>query len=136
MELKPVGGLPRKKIMIVDDDPAICDVAARMLSEAGYGVVTVDNGDDVMEAAWDEGPDLVLLDCSLPGKPGLALLGELRASARFEATPIVMVTARRSMWSEKSARDQGANGYIRKPFERTQLLIAVAKLTRDLPQAA
>ncbi|TPG46555.1 response regulator [Sphingomonas glacialis] len=120
------------KVLIIDDDPIICAIATRILSEAGYDVICVANGEDAMDIAWYEAPDIVLLDCGLPGKPGMTLLNEFRASARFRAIPIVMMTSRRSQWSERIAREHGANAYIRKPFDARNLLIEVARVFSGL----
>lgn len=119
-----------KTILIIDDDPIVREIASNTLTDAGYRVVCVESGDDVMNVAWEESPDAVLLDCGLPGKPGMVVLEDLRASARFESVPIAMLTARRSEWSEKISRANGANAYLRKPFRPVDLLIEVAKLTR------
>ena len=120
----------KKTILIVDDDPLICDIASDILTGAGFLVACVDNGDDAVTIAWDIGSDAVLLDCNLPGKPGMMVLDEFRNSPRFYAMPIAMLTGRRSALAEAVSRDHGADAYIRKPFDPVDLLITVAKLTR------
>lgn len=118
------------RILLVDDDPIICAIATQALGQAGYRVTTVESGDDAVDAAWDEPPDVILLDCGLPGKSGMTLLDEFRASPQFRNIPIAMITGRRSEWSENVAREHGADAYIRKPFDVREMLIEVAKLTR------
>ena len=126
----PTGMTATKTILIVDDDPIICEIASEVLADAGFRVVCVDNGEDAIDVAWEEAPDAVLLDCSLPGKPGMVVLDQFRKSARFGAIPIAMLTARRSVWSETISCQKGANAYIRKPFDPVDLLTEVARLTR------
>lgn len=130
MELSEAQTCEPARILLVDDDPIICAIATDTLKQAGYRVATVNSGDDAVDAAWEESPDVILLDCGLPGKSGMTLLDEFRASPRFRNIPIAMITARRSEWSEKVAKEHGADAYIRKPFDVREMLIEVAKLTR------
>ncbi len=130
MELSDAQTREPARILMVDDDPIICAIATDTLTKAGYRVFTVDSGDDAIDAAWDESPDVILLDCGLPGKSGMTLLDEFRASPRFRNIPIAMITARRSEWSENVAKEHGADAYIRKPFDIREMLIEVAKLTK------
>lgn len=131
MELIADAGCARKKIMIVDDDSLVLQIACEMLEGAGYEVIPLGEGEDVIETAWAHQPDALILDCALPGKPGMVVLEELRSSPLFATLPIAMLTARRSDMFEQAARSKGADAYIRKPFDRVDLLVAVAKIIRD-----
>ena len=106
------------KIVLVDDDELICEIVARMLAPFGHQVVPVRDGDDALDALWEHGPDLVILDCALPGKTGLTILREIRDSAMFRELPVLILTARRSEWHAKLALETGANDYVRKPSRR------------------
>lgn len=121
----------RPTIVLVDDDPLVCDLVSETLEAAGYLVLAVDDGAEAMDVIWNSQPALVILDCGLPGRPGMALLGDLRASAMFSDLPIVMLTGRSSKWHEKSALKCGASCYVRKPFDPRELLVAVAKALRE-----
>lgn len=127
-------GVPRRviaevaRIVIVDDDELLCQIVARTLAPAGHVVVAVRDGDDALEAFWENGPDLAILDCALPGKTGLTILREIRESAMFAALPVLILTARRSDWHAKMAITAGANDYIRKPFDTTELISTVDRL--------
>ncbi|WP_010217881.1 response regulator [Sphingomonas sp. PAMC 26621] len=116
------------RIVIVDDDELVCAIVARTLTPLGHVVLPVRDGDDALDSLWESSPDLVILDCALPGKTGLAILGEMRTSAMFRGLPVLILTARRSDWHVKMALEAGANAYIRKPFEPADLIAQVAAL--------
>ena len=116
------------RIVIVDDDELICAIVAHTLAPAGHIVTAVRDGDDAFDTLWELGPDLVILDCALPGKTGLTILREVRQSAMFDGLPVLILTARRSDWHAKLAIEAGANDYVRKPFEPGELIATVDRL--------
>lgn len=73
-------------------------------------------------------PDLVILDCSMPELPGIEALRQIRASAISYATPVLMLTGRRSNADEEIAVRTGADDYLRKPFDPDQLVARVESL--------
>ncbi len=121
------------KIVLVDDDEIVCRIVARTLMPLGHDVVSVRHGDDALDALWEHGPDLAILDCALPGKTGLTILREIRDSARFDDLPVLILTARRSQWHARLALDSGANDYVRKPFEAADLIAKVEGLLAAAP---
>lgn len=122
------------RIVIVDDDELICAIVARTLEPLGHTVVAVRDGSDALDSLWESEPDLAILDCALPGKTGLAILGEMRKSAMFRDLPVLILTARRSEWHVKMALDAGANAYVRKPFTPAELIGNITALLA--PQTA
>ncbi len=116
------------RIVIVDDDELLCQIVARTLAPLGHVVIAVRDGDDALEALWENGPDLAILDCALPGKTGLTILREIRESAMFATLPVLILTARRSEWHAKMTITAGANDYIRKPFEAGELIGTIDRL--------
>ncbi|WP_242139486.1 response regulator transcription factor [Sphingomonas sp. TREG-RG-20F-R18-01] len=116
------------RIVIVDDDELVCAIVARTLTPLGHVVLPVRDGEEALDSLWDTGPDLVILDCALPGKTGLAILGEMRTSAMFRDLPVLILTARRSEWHVKMALEAGANAYVRKPFAPEELIEKVTAL--------
>lgn len=124
------------RIVIVDDDELICAIVARTLTPLGHTVVSVRDGADALDSLWESGPNLVILDCALPGKTGLTILGEMRASAMFRDLPVLILTARRSDWHVKMALDAGANAYVRKPFAPEELIANVTTLLAGANGAA
>lgn len=116
------------KIVIVEDDPLMCAIVTRTLTPLGHVVVAVRDGSDAVDTLWESGPDLVILDCALPGKTGLTILREIRKSAMFGQLPVLILTARRSEWHAKLALEAGANDYMRKPFDEAGLIAKVEAL--------
>lgn len=120
----------RKRIVIIDDDPIICDAVAATLTDAGYLVDIVDDGRDAMEAIYAAETDLVILDCNLPGRPGMVVLNDIRSSEILGTLPVVMLTGRTSDWHARIALNAGASAYVKKPFDPAELTIVVTKLLK------
>jgi len=121
-------------IVVVDDDEIICDFVADTLDNAGYKTWVVRDGSYAMAKIELECPDMVLLDCSMPDRPGISILQELKNDPAFMKIPVVMMTARRSPWFVKIARNLGARGYLKKPFSTEDLCATVsACLENDGP---
>ena len=113
-------------ILIVDDDEIIAEVVTDLMIGIGHACGWVTKGED----AWDllkggKRPDLMLLDQTLPGMSGIALLRQLRASADFYDLPVIMFTAMRGRDDEARAIFDGAQDFIRKPFRKELLLSRV-----------
>jgi DNA-binding response OmpR family regulator len=104
-------------IYIADDDELLCDIIKAALRDWGHTVGSVENGDDVLAAIPIKKPDLVILDCNMPGSSGLLVLRALRNSQQFCELPVIMLTARASAADEAIARLEGANDYIKKPAD-------------------
>ena len=98
-----------RKIMIVEDDPAIREELALLLENEGYQALAVTDFGDVPGQAGTFGPDLVLLDLGLPGRDGFSLCAELR---RRCPVPIVVVTSRNSAADELRALSLGGDDYV------------------------
>ena len=116
------------RILLVEDDPSLCDAAAYWLRARGYEVDCCKDGE---EAAWymKEGSfDCILLDRMLPRIDGLTLLSQLRARRDF--TPVILVTALGSLSDKLSGLDGGADDYLVKPFEMEELEARIRTVTR------
>ena len=111
-----------RKIMIVEDDPAIREELALLLENEGYQALAVTDFGDVPGQAGTFGPDLVLLDLGLPGRDGFSLCAELR---RRCPVPIVVVTSRNSAADELRALSLGGDDYITKPYSIPILLARI-----------
>ena len=127
-----------KKILVVEDDPSIRRVIARVLKSGGYAdVQEVESGDVAVEVAFEKRPDLVLLDLMLPGLDGLDVCRQLRSNPETSAVAIVMLTARGSERDIVAGLDAGANDYVTKPFSKEVLLARIrAALRKDTTCAA
>ena len=107
------------KVLVVDDEHAICKELRKFLEGKGYSVKEAYSGDEALEAYKQERPDVVLLDIRMPGKDGMETLHELKALDP-EAS-VIMVTAVYEEDIAKEAMNEGAFDYITKPINREYL---------------
>lgn len=113
------------RILIVDDEPDICEGLQLLLGSEGYLVDTAPDAAEAL-ARWARGRyDLILLDLMLPDRSGLEVLEEIRA--RDRDTPVFMITAYGSIDSAVRALKSGANDYITKPWDNTKLLVEIER---------
>lgn len=116
------------RIIIADDDPIIIEVVRQILEPHGHIVGALEDGMRVREVAEMKHPDLLILDCSMPGKSGLAALREVRDSPQCRQIPVLMLTARRSRSDEDIGYRTGADDYLVKPFDPDKLVFRVGRL--------
>jgi two-component system phosphate regulon response regulator PhoB len=122
-------------VLVVEDEPAIQELIAYNLKQAGHQPLRADNAEQAMRLVQDALPDLVLLDWMLPGLSGIELARRLRADKRTKAVPIIMLTARADEQDKLTGLDTGADDYIVKPFSPRELNARVkAVLRRRSPQ--
>jgi two-component system KDP operon response regulator KdpE len=114
-------------ILVVDDEPQIRRVLRSTLSSNGYDVIEAKNGQEAIEMAVREHPDLILLDVNMPEMNGLEACSKIRVSFN---TPIIIVTVRNSEHDKVQALDSGADDYIVKPFAIGELLARVRAALR------
>ena len=115
-------------ILVVDDEPTMLRLLERILTSEGYNVLLAADGNYAMTLVKDSSPDLVLLDIVMSGPDGFMTLDMIR---KHSAVPVIMVTARHNVESLQKAIELGADDYINKPFNPTELLARVhAKLRR------
>lgn len=112
-------------IIVADDDEIVQELARRALVAAGHSVGVVGDGKAALDAIWAKRPDLVVLDCSMPVLSGILALRQIRQSKEFYRLPVVMLTARTSSEDEGVAMADGANDYVRKPFDPDELAFRV-----------
>ena len=119
-----------KKILIVDDSPAEVRLMQAVLDRAGYSSVAVHDPMRIEQMIDMERPNLILLDVVMPQRNGFQACRELKGSANYCRIPVVMVSSK-SMDSDRFwAKQQGADGYVSKPFTSEELLGAVEKFVR------
>ncbi|HWB68759.1 MAG TPA: response regulator transcription factor [Solirubrobacterales bacterium] len=121
-----VGG----RVLVVEDDTEIADVLRRSLRNEGYEVKTSADGVEALDIAAGFVPDLVVLDLGLPRLDGVEVCRRLRAGGDV---PILMLTARAETEDRVAGLDSGADDYLVKPFERTELLARIRALLRRRP---
>lgn len=116
------------RILLVEDDQMIAEAISLGLKNARYAVDWVNNGRTAETALNSQQYDLVLLDLGLPGQDGLTVLRHLRQSKNN--TPVLIVTARDDLESRLSGLDGGADDYIIKPFDLSELLARIRAVLR------
>ncbi|MEO6198406.1 MAG: response regulator transcription factor [Sphingomicrobium sp.] len=116
------------RIIIADDDELIVDMVRSVLEKCGHIVGALPDGNAVRDVLEFKQPDLLILDCGMPGKDGLAALREVRNSAKSYNIPVLMLTGRVADSDEWIAYQAGADDYLRKPFDPDQLVVRVDAL--------
>ena len=114
--------------LIIEDDAAIAGFIARGLREAGFAVDVASNGDEGLEAAIAGQPDVAIVDLMLPGRDGLSVIDELRRRGR--STPVLILSAKRSVDDRVQGLQAGGDDYLTKPFAFAELLARVQALVR------
>lgn len=120
----------QKRILIVDDEPAIRDMVAYALRKGEYDPVLAGDARDAQAQIADRVPDLILLDWMLPGTSGLELARRWRKDRLTREVPIIMLTARGEESERIRGLATGADDYIVKPFSVPELLARVKGLLR------
>ena len=122
-------------ILVVEDEPAIQELIAYNLKQAGHQPLRADNAEQAMNLVQNALPDLVLLDWMLPGLSGIDFARRLRTDKRTRTVPIIMLTARSDEQDKLTGLDTGADDYITKPFSPRELNARIkAVLRRRAPQ--
>jgi two-component system alkaline phosphatase synthesis response regulator PhoP len=117
-----------KKILIVDDEPDILDILNYILEKEGYKTSRAKNGEEAIAKAYQDTPDLILLDIMMPKKDGIETCRELRTDKKFDDTIIVFLTARSEEYAEVAGFNAGADDYVVKPIKPASLISRVKTL--------
>ncbi|MBQ2834876.1 MAG: response regulator transcription factor [Clostridia bacterium] len=115
------------KILIIEDDRAICSFMRRVLEANGYETLNASTGREAISMLASHCPDLAILDLGLPDMDGMEVLTDLR---RWSLMPVVVVSARTDEREKVSALDAGADDYITKPFGTSELLARIRTAIR------
>ncbi len=119
------------RVLIVDDEPNIVLSLEFLMQQQGYEVAATYNGQEALKLATSFRPNLVLLDVMMPAINGFEVCKQLRADPRHRGIKILMLTARGRESEMKRGLDEGANGYITKPFATRELVTMVHELMTD-----
>ena len=115
-------------ILVADDNELVGEIIRATLSPYGHVVGFVTSGEAAVEVAHTKHPDLIILDCAMPGMGGVEALRQIRHSDDTWQTPVLMLTSRRSDGDEKIAFNAGATGYLRKPFDPDEMAAIAERL--------
>lgn len=113
--LSGLGRTPR--VLIVDDDPSARLLCATYLRGEGYDVIEAGDGQEGLERAFTEAPDVVLLDISMPILDGFGVANALRLDERTRTLPFVFISGETDPQIEARAYEAGAHGFVAKPFD-------------------
>ena len=116
-----------KKILIVDDSPTQIRIITTALQGKGYSIITAADGEQALELAAKEQPNLMLLDIILPKKNGFQVCRQLKTSPDTKDIKIILVTSKSEDTDRFWGLKQGADEYLTKPFVDTELLALVTK---------
>lgn len=126
--------MKNSKLLIVEDDPVLNDQLGALLREAGFDVDQCTDGNKGLELGSSQPYQLILLDVMLPGIDGFSLLRMLRKTCQ---TPVIMITAKGAEEERIKGLSQGADDYVTKPFNTTELVLRIeALLRRTQPESA
>jgi DNA-binding response OmpR family regulator len=119
------------RVLLVEDETTLLDLVAQHLTREGFEVTTATNGDEALELARHEPPDVCVFDVMLPGLDGLSLCRILRKESEM---PIILLTARGAEIDRVIGLESGADDYVVKPFSLPELVARVRAALRRAPK--
>ncbi len=114
--------MAKKRILLVDDEKDLVEMVKMRLEASGYEIIPAYDGQEALEKARSEKPDLIILDIMLPKMDGYKVCRMLKFDEKYKKIPIIMFTARAQESDKETGEEVGADGYIIKPFEPEILL--------------
>ena len=125
-----------RKILLADDSVTAQNMGRKILTDAGYEVTTVNNGSAALKKVAEHKPDLIVLDVYMPGYSGLEVCQRIKETKETSRIPILLTVGKLEPFKPEEARKARADAYIVKPFEASELLVALTKLEdKIVPQA-
>ncbi len=132
-EARPGAGpspLPDRRLLIVEDSATMRRVMRRFLESTGYVIFEAGDGEEALQLAARERPDVILLDVQIPLLDGFGVLASLQTDAALSEIPVVLVTARSQAEDVADGLHRGAHDYLRKPFQQPELIARVQAAMR------
>ena len=127
--------MAQPKLLLVEDDISLAELLEYRFTKEGYRVRATSDGDEALEMAEDDAPDLVILDWMIEGASGIEVCRRLRRNKATAHVPIIMLTAREAEDDRIRGLDTGADDYITKPFSPRELLARVSAVLRRVRPA-
>ena len=118
-------------VLYIDDDRQNLDTVSRLLTREGFLVSTANTGQDGIEMASQDEPDVVLLDILLPDMTGFDVCEALRATPHMKKRPIIALTASAMNGDRQQSLAAGFEGYLSKPISRVELFNTIQNCVRD-----
>lgn len=112
----------KRTILIVDDEEDVLDLLQLVFETSGFVVRRASTGKSAVSSAWEQPPDVVLLDVMMPEMDGWQVLRTLKGDERTRNVPVVMLSARAERRDKMIGLQEGAEGYIAKPFSPAEVV--------------
>ena len=125
--------MAKKRILLVEDEKDLVETVTFRLEANNYDVITACDGQDGLDKAKKEKPDLIILDLMLPKIDGYKVCRALKTDEKYKSIPIILFTARIQKHDQKLGLDCGSDAYITKPFEPQMLLDKIRELLKEPP---
>jgi DNA-binding response OmpR family regulator len=123
------------RVLIADDDPAICSLIDTVLRKGPYEMITCNDAESALVAVDRNLPfDIIICDFMLPGISGLDLIERLRSKPQTSGVPILMISGHTNYAMDGRAKNAGANLFLNKPFTISQLRSAITHLLQESPK--
>lgn len=122
--------MDKKKVLVVDDEQHIIELIKFNLESNGFDVIESDNGEQAIQIAEEEIPNVIILDLMLPGIDGLEACKRIRMNEKTSGIPIIMVTAKGEETDKVLGLELGADDYLTKPFSVRELLARIKAVLR------
>jgi twitching motility two-component system response regulator PilH len=116
-----------KKVLVVDDSQAEIRLLQSVLQQGGFHSVALSDPTKIEEAIEEERPNVILLDVVMPQRNGFQACRELKSQESYSKIPVILVTSKTAPSDRYWGEQQGANGYVAKPFTPDELLDAVRR---------
>jgi two-component system alkaline phosphatase synthesis response regulator PhoP len=126
--------MDKKRILVADDEPGIRLTLGRLL-DRNYVVLEATNGEEAVEIAKGQKPDLILMDLIMPKVDGYAACAQIKADPATRGIPVVVLTAIGHELNKKFATEMGAQAYLTKPFSIQGLMDVITPLLASTPQS-
>lgn len=123
--------MAKKRLLIVDDEKDLAEMVRFRLEANGYEILLAYDGQQALEIARKEKPDLIILDLMLPMMDGYKVCGLLKKDMRYANIPIIIFTAKAQADDLKLGEEVGADAYLAKPFEPGVLLGKIKELIKE-----
>ncbi len=121
----------KKRVLLVEDNPATIDVLQKELSFLGYDSIVAEDGKQAVEKAASLLPDLIIMDISLPKMDGLEATSAIRKNPKTQSIPVLAATARALPGDKEKCIQSGCDDYLAKPFSHRELGAAIKKLLKE-----
>lgn len=118
-----------KKVLVVDDSAAEISLMQSMLQQGGFYSVGLSDPTKIEDAIEEERPNVILLDVVMPRRNGFQVCRDLKSQESYSNIPVILVTSKTAPSDRYWGEQQGANGYVAKPFTPDELINAVKRFT-------